>query len=189
MITDRYDRQRLMVTSNTIRTVVTVGIALIVLAQQGALPAPDAVNDAATVITTDTLLYVLILVATLLLGVAEVLYDNSAQTFMPSIVHADNLEKANGRMWSAELVANTFAGPPLAGLLIAVSFALPFFADAATFAVSAILIAFIRPSTRRPRSRRAPQERPPRGPSSSARDSGGSGVTTSCGRSPSCWAR
>jgi MFS family permease len=160
VITDRYDRQRLMVTSNTIRTVVTVGIALIVLAQQGDLPAPDAVNDAATVVTTDILLYVLILVATLLLGVAEVLYDNSAQTFMPSIVHADDLEKANGRMWSAELVANTFAGPPLAGLLIAVSFALPFFADAATFAISAILIAFIHPSTRRAPVAASPQERP-----------------------------
>ena len=90
-----------------------------VLARQDALPAPDAVSDAATVITTDTGLYLLVLVATLLLGIAEVLYDNSAQTFMPSIVHTDNLEKANGRMWSAELVANTFAGPPLAALLIA----------------------------------------------------------------------
>jgi MFS family permease len=144
VITDRHDRQRLMVTSNTIRAVVTIGIALVVLAQQGSLPAPDAVADA-TIITTDTFLYVLILVATLLLGVAEVLYDNSAQTFLPSIVHTDNLEKANGRMWSAELIANTFAGPPLAAVLIAVSFAVPFFADAATFAVSAILIAFIRP--------------------------------------------
>ena len=105
-------------------------------------------SDAATVITTDTALYLLILVATLLLGIAEVLYDNSAQTFLPSIVHADNLEKANGRMWSAELVANTFAGPPLAALLIAVSFALPFYADAVTFAVSAALIAFIRPVQR-----------------------------------------
>ena len=36
------------------------------------------------------------------LGIGEVLYDNAAQTFMPSIVHADDLEKANGRMWSAE---------------------------------------------------------------------------------------
>ena len=114
VITDRHDRKRLMVTSNTIRAVVTVGIATIVMARDDALPAPDVVSDAATVITTDTTLYLLILVATLLLGIAEVLYDNSAQTFLPSIVHVDNLEKANGRMWSAELVANTFAGPPLA---------------------------------------------------------------------------
>ncbi len=148
VITDRHDRRRLMVTSNTIRAVVTVGIATIVMARQDALPGPDVVSDAATVITTDTVLYLLILVATLLLGIAEVLYDNSAQTFLPSIVHADNLEKANGRMWSAELVANTFAGPPLAALLIAISFALPFYADAVTFAASAALIAFIRPPRR-----------------------------------------
>ena len=148
VVTDRYDRKRLMVASNTIRAIVTVGIATIVMARQDALPAPDIVSDAATVISTDATLYLLILVATLLLGIAEVLYDNSAQTFLPSIVHVDNLEKANGRMWSGELVANTFAGPPLAALLIAVSFALPFYADAVTFAVSALLIAFIKPARR-----------------------------------------
>ena len=52
-----------------------------VLARQGQLPGPDAMSDAATVITTDASLYVMILGATLLLGIAEVLYDNSAQTF------------------------------------------------------------------------------------------------------------
>ena len=148
VITDRHDRKRLMVASNTIRAIVTIGIALVVMGRQGGLPSPDVVSDAATVITTDTALYLMILVATLLLGIAEVLYDNSAQTFLPSIVHADNLEKANGRLWSGELVANTFAGPPLAALLIAVSFALPFYADAATFAASALLIAFIHPAAR-----------------------------------------
>ncbi len=148
VITDRHDRKRLMVTSNTIRAIVTVGIATVVMGRQNALPAPDVLSDAATVISTDTSLYLMILVATLLLGIAEVLYDNSAQTFLPSIVHVDNLEKANGRMWSAELVANTFAGPPLAGILIAASFALPFYADAATFAASALLIALIRPPRR-----------------------------------------
>ncbi len=150
VITDRHDRKRLMVISNTIRAIVTVGIATIVMDRQNTLPAPDIVSDASAVIATDTGLYLLILVATLLLGIAEVLYDNSAQTFLPSIVHANNLEKANGRMWSGELVANTFAGPPLAALLIAVSFALPFYADSLTFAASAALIAFIRPPERMP---------------------------------------
>jgi MFS family permease len=55
----------------------------------------------------------MVLVATLLLGFAEVLYDNSAQTFMPTIVHTDNLETANGGLWSIEQVANTFKGPAL----------------------------------------------------------------------------
>ena len=39
VITDRHDRKRLMVTSNTIRAIVTIGIAAIVMARQGALRA------------------------------------------------------------------------------------------------------------------------------------------------------
>jgi MFS family permease len=146
VITDRYSRRSLMLWSNTARGAITLFVAFVVLGRQGALPGPDTVADAATAITTDTLLYLLVLAATLLLGIGEVLYDNSAQTFMPSIVHPDNLEKANGRLWSVEQVANTFAGPPLAALLIAISFSLPFFVDAATFVVSALLIASIRTS-------------------------------------------
>ena len=144
VVTDRYDRRVLMVWANAARALVTLFVAFVVLARQDALPLPDSVADATTAITTDTSLYLLVLLATILLGVGEVLYDNSAQTFMPSIVHPDNLEKANGRLWSIEQVANTFAGPPLAALLIAISFSLPFFVDAATFVVSAALIALIR---------------------------------------------
>lgn len=144
VITDRYDRRILMVWANAVRAGVTLVVAFVVLARQDALPLPDSVADATTAITTDSSLYLLVLLATLLLGIGEVLYDNSAQTFMPSIVHPDNLEKANGRLWSVEQVANTFAGPPLAALLIAVSFSLPFFVDAATFVGSALLIAWIR---------------------------------------------
>ncbi len=155
VITDRHDRRTLMVWSNAARGVITVFVAFVVLARQGVLPGPDAVADAATAVSTDALLYALVVAATLLLGIGEVLYDNSAQTFMPSIVHPDNLEKANGRLWSIEQVANTFAGPPLAALLIAVSFALPFFVDAATFIVSALLIAGIRSTGRSDRSNAA----------------------------------
>jgi MFS family permease len=143
VVTDRYDRRRLMVIANTLRAGMTLLVAFVVLDRQGLLPGPGEVSDAATVITTDTALYLLVLLATFMLGFAEVLYDNSAQTFIPSIVHPDNLEKANGRMWSAELISNTFAGPPLAAILIAVAFSLPFFVDAATFGVSAVLIALI----------------------------------------------
>ena len=47
---------------------------------------------------TRTGLFLLVLLATLLLGMAEVLRDNSAQTIMPNIVHPTQLEKANGRL-------------------------------------------------------------------------------------------
>ncbi len=143
VITDRNDRRTLMIWSNTARTVLTIAVAFAVLNRQGSLPGPDVVADDSIIIPTNMVLYGVILLATMLMGIAEVLYDNSAQTFMPSIVHTDQLEKANGRMWSTEMIANTFLGPPLGALLIAVSFSLPFFVDAASFAVSAALIALI----------------------------------------------
>ena len=82
----------------------------------------------------------MLIVAALLLGCAEVLRDNSSQTILPAIVRPDQLEKANGRLWSAELVANTFVGPPIGSLLLAVSFVLPFVFDAATFFAAAGLV-------------------------------------------------
>ena len=80
------------------------------------------------------------MVATLLLGTAEVLRDNCGQTFMPSIVKSEQLEKANGRLWSAEVIANTFIGPPLGSILLLAAFSLPFFVDAASFFAAAALV-------------------------------------------------
>jgi Major Facilitator Superfamily len=61
-----------------------------------------------------------------LLGSAEVLRDNTAQTFLPSVVDKAQLEQANGALWSTEQLAGQFIGPPLAGLLIGLSVAVPF---------------------------------------------------------------
>lgn len=142
VITDRTDRRTLMVWSNWSRAVLTLVVAAAVLARQGDLIGPGQL-EAGIAVDEDYLLYGLVLAATLLLGMAEVLYDNSAQTFMPSVVHVSKLERANGRLWSVEQVANTFAGPPLGALLLVIAFSTPFFVDAATFAVSAVLITLI----------------------------------------------
>ena len=56
---------------------------------------------------------------------------------------AENLDRANGNLWGAEMVLNQFVGPPVGGLLIALSLAAPFGLDAVTFAVSAALITAI----------------------------------------------
>ena len=104
------------------------------------LPGPDELD---TVVSTDAFLYVCVLVATFLLGIGEVLYDNCAQTLMPSLVRTDQLEKANGRLWAAQEAANQFAGPPLGSLLLAAGFAVPFLVDAGSFVVSAALISTI----------------------------------------------
>ncbi len=146
VITDRYDRRTLMIQANWLRAVLTLVVAFAVLGRQGDLLSPDELT-AAAIPTDDLALYGMLLVATLLLGMAEVIYDNAAQTFMPAIVAPDNLERANGRLWSAEMVANTFIGPPLAALLLVVAFAVPFFVDAASFAVAAVLVTLITPRT------------------------------------------
>ncbi len=154
VIVDRSDRRRLMTAANTARFVLTAVVAVAVFVRRDTLPAPDAVES---VVGTNTGLYLVLIAATLLLGVGEVLYDNSAQTFLPSIVADDQLERANGRMYAAEMVANQFAGPPLAGLLLAIGFALPFVVDAGSFAASAALIGSIAVARRPP-----PAEAPPK---------------------------
>ena len=99
VITDRYDRRVLMVWANVARTVIALVVSLIVLGAENSLPDVDLLNDPDLVIDTRVGLYVMLLVATLLFGMAEVIYDNSAQTFMPAVVDTDDLEKANGRLW------------------------------------------------------------------------------------------
>jgi MFS family permease len=140
VITDRVDRKKAMVAMDSLRFVFTLLIAVAVFTQQDVLPKPDAVQS---VVGTRTGLYLLLLVATVLLGSAEVLRDNAGQTFMPSIVAPEHLERANGRMWSIETVANTFIGPPLGSLLLVTAFSVPFFVDAGSFFAAAALVAAI----------------------------------------------
>ena len=98
--------------------------------------------------------YILLLAAlAFLLGTAEVLRDNAAQTLLPSVVEKEQLETANGQLWSAEQVMGQFIGPPLAGLLIALAVPAPFLLDALTFAVAALAVAMMQVQAR-PREER-----------------------------------
>lgn len=144
VITDRVDRRRLIAWMDVFRFVFTLGIAAAVFATQSELSSPELIESGlATPPESAGLLLGLVYLAALLLGTAEVFRDNSAQTLLPSIVDKENLERANGRMWGAEMVMNSFAGPPLSGILLAVAFSLPFFFDAGTFAVAAALVFLI----------------------------------------------
>lgn len=140
VITDRVDRRRAMVLMDVLRGSLLLVVAFAVLGQQDVLPGPDELD---LVTSTNTGLYAVVIVATLLAGMAEVLRDNSGQTIMPNIVAAKHLEKANGRMWSVEMVANTFAGPPLGSLLLLAAFSVPFFVNSATFFAAAALVFLI----------------------------------------------
>lgn len=141
VITDRYDRRLLVGWMDVCRVVIIAGFAVLVLLNQQGLPTPEqlATGTAPAPDNGGLLLIALTLVA-LLLGFAEVVRDNAAQTLMASVVDKPQLERANGRLWGAETAMNNFVGPPLGGVIVAVALALPFFLNAGLLAVGAALI-------------------------------------------------
>lgn len=141
VITDRFDRRLLVAWMDTLRVLIIAGFAVLVLTHEAGLPTPEelAAGAAPPPANGGLLLGALCLVA-LLLGFAEVVRDNAAQTLMASVVDKSNLERANGRLWGAETAMNNFVGPPLGGIIVAVSLALPFFLNAGLLAVGAALI-------------------------------------------------
>lgn len=123
VLSDVLDRRRLMVIANTLRTLVAAGSAAAVLFDVMSLP----------------VLYL----AAFLLGMCEVVFDNTSQAILPAIVARDRLERANGNIMGAQMVIADFVARPLAGAAIGVSLSLPFAIDAVTAGVSAALIASI----------------------------------------------
>ena len=156
VITDRFDRRKLILGMDLFRGVLTVIVGVVVLLNRDSLPSLNELSSI-TDLETNWTLYLTLLLASFLFGLAEVLRDNSAQTLMPSVVAEENLEKANGRMWSAESLTNSFIGPPLGSLLIGISIFIPFFFDAVSFFVAVALIATIggsfRPVSQKPREK------------------------------------
>ena len=142
VITDRFDRRKLIVAMDSARGVLTLIVGAIVLLNKDSLPSLNELTSI-TDLETNWPLYMTLVITAFLFGLAEVLRDNSAQTLMPSVVDKENLEKANGRMWSAESLTNSFIGPPLGSLIIAVAVYLPFFIDAGSFFVAVALISTI----------------------------------------------
>ncbi|WGI22326.1 MFS transporter [Amylibacter sp. IMCC11727] len=138
VITDRGDRQRLMVMADLLRLLLTAGVVALIVSLPD-LPPPSGAGW-----------YILALSGlAFLLGSAEVVRDNAAQTALPSVVESNDLERANGQMWSIEQIMGSFVGPPLAGFLIAYAVPAPFALDAITFALAAWVVWLITVPPRR----------------------------------------
>ena len=113
-----------------------------------------------------------------MIGCCEVLFDSSAQAFLPLIVRPAQLGRANGYLFAAEVVAGSIVGLSIGALLFDAGVGLPFAINAASFAVAAALIATIRRRTRAATSRR--RRRSPTGRWVSG--CGSCGATGCCGR-------
>ena len=122
VVIDRTDRRKLIARADMLRAGIVMAIMILALSEP-----------------TPAMVWALVALA-FLLGSAEVLRDNAAQTILPAIVAPGDLEAANGQMWSAEQLTGQFIGPPLAGLLIGVGAAVPFGADAAMLVLAAGLV-------------------------------------------------
>lgn len=130
-LADHFDRRRLIIVVDAVRLVLL--LALIGMITVGW--------------ATIMILYVVGFVS----AVAEVLRDTTAGTLVPSIVAADQLDRANGRMITAEIAGNEFIGPPLGGYLFGVAMVLPFAINGGTLAIAVALVASI-PALVRPRT-------------------------------------
>ncbi len=122
VIADQVDRRKLIARADLLRAALVGAILWLALSSPG------------------TGAIWLLAALTFLLGAAEVLRDNAAQTILPDLVTASDLEAANGQMWSVEQLTGQFIGPPLAGFLIASSVALPFGLDVAALVLAAGLV-------------------------------------------------
>jgi MFS family permease len=74
------------------------------------------------------------------LGIAETYRDTTAPAALPRLVAKPQLERANGRLVSSEVVGNEFVGPLAGAALFVVAVELPLALDVVAYAVAALLV-------------------------------------------------
>jgi MFS family permease len=123
-IADRFDRRRLMMGAQVAQALL-VGVVAVL----------------ATLHLTEIWMLYLLAFG---LCCAEILFTNSSQALVPSIVPRDRLETANGRLVATVSVSKEFAGPPLGAALFTFAMPLPFWLNVITFSLSVLLLSRIR---------------------------------------------
>ncbi len=118
---DRWNRSRVMVVANFTRAVVYAGIAF--------------------GIATNTLSIWGLFPLLIVIGACEVFFDMSSQAFLPSLVNADQLQRANGLLYAIEVVLNSFVGLPIGAWLFVIASGVPFGVNGASFALAALIVA------------------------------------------------
>jgi MFS family permease len=119
MLLDRVDRRVAMAVANSLRFAVAAVLALL--------------------IATDDLTIWLLYGCVLAFGLGETVFDNATTTVVPALVARDQLDRANGRMQSAEITIQNFIATPVAGFLFAAAIALPVWLTGAGFLIAGML--------------------------------------------------
>lgn len=119
MIVDRCDRRVVMASANALRGGVALALALLTVS--GGL----------------TIWWLFL--GVLVFGVGETLFDNATNAAIPGVVGRRRLDRANGWMQAAQITIDSFIATPIAGILFAVSLALPLWLGALGYIVPVAL--------------------------------------------------
>jgi predicted MFS family arabinose efflux permease len=119
-IADRFDRRRIVAGVNLIRAAVLVVLAATIVG--------GSVSIA------------IVLAALFVLGTAEIFADVSSSSLVPRVVPRQHLGIANARLTGSFLLTNQLLAPPIGAFLFSAGMALPFAANAACFALGAVLV-------------------------------------------------
>lgn len=125
---DRFDRRRMVVIANLCRSAVLVFLVL--------------------TIVSGSVSIVLVLAVLFVLGTGEIFADSASSTLLPQMVSRQDLGLANARLQGAFITLNQLVGPPVGAFLFVVGTALPFAANAAAFALGAVLVSRVTGNTR-----------------------------------------
>lgn len=130
VLLDRLARIRVMIATGGARAVLWAGLALAIVADQASVP--------------------LVVTFAFCFGALEVCYDTAAETVVPGLVPHQRLERANGHLRTAALVAQEFGGRPIGGLVLTLGMVAPFVLNIAALTISVLALARLREP---PRSR------------------------------------
>jgi MFS family permease len=122
-LVDRVDRRRTLVAVAVFRALVAIAVAILIVT--------GAIN-----------IYLLLL-ATFLIGTADVFNDTALQSLIPNILDKDKIERGNSRFQMSDTVLQQFIGVPVGSLLFVVSAFVPFGLNALGFAVAAVMLVLI----------------------------------------------
>lgn len=127
-IIDRADRKQIMLLANVVRAGLLTILTIAILSNWANL----------------WFLYAIVF----FVATAEVFFGNASQTILPNIVAKEQLETANSRLYSADVVTRRLLGFPLGSFLFSLAHLFPFVIGALGFLVSSSLIASVQGSFR-----------------------------------------
>lgn len=135
---DRWDRLRLLWIVNAARVLVVVVLVVALVANRASIA--------------------LLIGAALFLGVGETFVDNATQALVPRTVAPARLERANSRLYGAQVITGQFLGQGMTGALFALAVLAPFAVGAAALLTATIFTVVL--STTTPETPRTPNVSP-----------------------------